>query len=195
MLDVQLDERIDVLARRARHFGWVEAELPHRGRDFGIDGVDRARDRAGAPEVRLEARAFLFTDRDDFKRALGLSVGFEQRFDGGESRDDAECAVEPAAVTHRVDVRAGDDRFPTPLSPSPQIPDRVPPGFETGVPHPAFDPLTGGCPGAAVERPIRSTPSVGLGADGVELVEPAFEQRAVNSHDGVSGIVPSRPCR
>src|SRR5438477_13000028 len=104
LLDVQLDEGIDIIARRARHFGGVQTELAHRGCDLGIDGVDRARDRVRPPEACLEARALFFTDRDDFERALGLAVGFEQRFDGAESRDDAECAVEPAAVTHRVDV-------------------------------------------------------------------------------------------
>src|SRR3989442_12116066 len=170
LLDVQLDERIDIVLCSARQSGRVQAALAPRGPDFGVDRVDRARDRARAPEIRAEARALFLADCDHFERAPGLAPGFEQRLDGSQTGDDAECAVEPAAPPHRVDVRTGDDGFALlgALRPAPDIADGVVPRFEAGVFHPALDAFARGGPRAAVERPIGA--AIWFCPDGVELI-------------------------
>ena len=104
----------------------------------------------------------------------------KQCFDCGETRDDAECAVEPAAAPHGIDVGAGNDRFATVPGSTPDISDGVAAGFEAAIFQPPFNEIARGGPGGAVQRAVG--PAVRLRADRVELVEPALEQRAVNAH-------------
>src|SRR6266849_5531124 len=109
LLDVQLDECVDIVARGRGDPRGIETALTHCGGDFGVYGIGCACDRSRPPEVRREARAFFLADRDDLERAPRFPLGFEQRLDGREPSDDAEGAVEPAAVADRIDVGSGND--------------------------------------------------------------------------------------
>src|SRR5439155_16242032 len=60
------------------------------------------------------------------------------------------------------------------------VTDRVAMCLEPGILHPAFNTLDRPGPGIAIERPVRT--AIRLGADRVQLVEPALEQRAINPH-------------
>jgi len=175
------------------------AALAHRRGHVRVRLVDRPDDRPGTPEVCLKARAFLLTDGDHLEGATRLAFLLEERLHGGKPRDNAEGAVEPAAVTNRVDVRSGNDAlsFISAFRSTPQVADRISPRLESGVFQPAFNAFDRGRPRGAIQRPVGS--SIGLGADRVELIETALEQRAVNSHGSASRTVHSlvrrQPCR
>ena len=101
---MQLDKRVDVVASGGGNASRIEAALVHRFRQLGIDAIDRTDDRARAPEVGVEAGALFLADRDHFQRAPRRALRFQQRLDGRQPRHDAERAVEPPALAHRVDV-------------------------------------------------------------------------------------------
>src|SRR5216110_1838434 len=101
---------------------------------------------------------------------MRFALLLEERLHGSQPRDNAERAVEPAAVAHRVDVRSGNDAlsFISAFRSTPQVPDCITPCLESGVFQPAFNVFDRGRPRGAIQRPIGST--IGLGADRVELV-------------------------
>jgi len=141
LLDMQLDERVDIVACRARDLRGIEAALAHRRGDLGVRLVDRPDNRPGTPEVCRKAGPLFFTDRDDFERPPRLALVLEERLDGGQPGDDAKCAVEPAAVAHRVDVRSGEDAlsFISPCRSTPHVADGIPSSLESGVFQPALN--------------------------------------------------------
>src|SRR4029079_14309752 len=189
LLDVQLDERVEVAAHGLRRFRRIEAEGAHGVRERDAVGgphvralvrLDAVRDRASAPEVRVEAAALLLADRDAFEDAGRPPVSLQQVDDRLDAGDDAERAVERTAATDRVDVGAGHDRATAarPFDAAPDVADRVAASEETAVLHPTVHELGARDPGRAVERAVKAAARQGAALS--ELVEPAEEPPLVD---------------
>src|SRR6266446_590155 len=119
LLDVELDVRRDRaggglgLGDPAR----VEAGPRHRvDEPLAVDGCHRLDPREveptaeGARAEEAPVAAFLVAPRCDGERAAVRGVGLTDRLERLEPRQDAERAVEDAALGHRVDVRAREHR-------------------------------------------------------------------------------------
>src|SRR3989454_5664234 len=119
LLDVELDVRCDGaggglgLGDPAR----VEAGPRHRvDEPLAVDGRHRLDPREveltaeGARAEEAPVAAFLVAPRRDGERAAVRGVGLTDRLERLEPRQDAERAVEDAALGHRVDVRAREHR-------------------------------------------------------------------------------------
>jgi len=106
LLDVQLDERVDVVARCRGDPGGIEAALAHSRPDLGVHRVDCSYDRREPQKfvAKREPSSSQIATTSSGRR--GLPFSFDQRFDRRQSGNDAQGAVEPAAVAHRVDVRS-----------------------------------------------------------------------------------------
>ena len=165
----------------------------------GLVGLDAIGDRARAPEVRVEAAALLLADRDGLEDARRpAELGHEAR-DGLDRGDDAERAVECAAATHRVDVRAGDDDAPAARTfhASPDIADGVAPHEQSRFLHPARHELGRGDPRRRIERAVET--AARESATLCELVEapkqaPLVDRHALRGlHDAI--LVTRRPNR
>jgi hypothetical protein len=94
-----------------------------------------------------------------------------QPLDRLQPADDAERAVEAAAVRHRVEVRAGPDfgqLGPAPTQPPEEIPCRVDLDLEPGLAHPAGYEFVRLVLLARPAETVRARPA----ADRVQLVEP-----------------------
>ena len=121
LLDVQLEVGGGVLELRARVERAVEVDamLGERGRQGDAVGVaplaqlvlvcHRTGGRAGAEQRAAEARTLLVGPVDEAHgdRRLALRGQAPQHLDAAH---DVEAAVEPAAVRHRVDVPADEQR-------------------------------------------------------------------------------------
>src|SRR5437667_75383 len=119
LLDVELDVRRD---RAGRGLGLgdparVEAGPRHRvDEPLAVDGCHRLDPREveptaeGARAEEAPVAAFLVAPRCDGERAAVRGVGLADRLERLEPRQDAERAVEDAALGHRVDVRAREHR-------------------------------------------------------------------------------------
>ena len=85
-------------------------------------------------------------------------------------------------MPHRIDMRPGDDAssFIGACRPTPEIPNRIAVCLEAGVCQPAFNVIERSRPGIPIQRTVGS--AARLGGDRVELVQPTFEQRAINPH-------------
>ncbi|BDH51000.1 hypothetical protein MTP02_20110 [Streptomyces albus] len=74
-----------------------------------VGGGEAAGGEAGADAGEAEAGAFLVAEVDQGEGAGGDGAACQEPVEGGEGGDDAEGAVEGAAVGDGVEVRAGDD--------------------------------------------------------------------------------------
>src|SRR5438874_2278527 len=140
-----------------------------------MDFVDPARNGSGPPEIRREAGAFLFADRDDLERAARLPLCGEERLDSSQPRDDAEGSIEPTAATHGVDVRASHDAlsFISPLGAAPESAHGITRRFQPSILEPAFHMFACLGPRVAIEGTVR--PAIGESADGIQLVQSEFQ--------------------
>src|SRR5437762_14126180 len=79
-------------------------------------------------------------------------------------------------------MRARDDCLPFIMAfrAAPDVADRVAMCLEPGILHPASNTLDRPGPGIAIEPPVRT--AIRLGADRVQLLEPAPVQRVINAH-------------
>src|SRR5262249_59778643 len=83
-------------------------DLVHVGR------LDVARDDPAAREAAAERETFLVRPDDHLERMACADAAGAERFQGAERRQRSEVAVEVAAVRHRVDVGAEEDRREAP---------------------------------------------------------------------------------
>src|SRR5262245_6276242 len=192
LLDVQLHECVDIAARGGRDFSRIEATFPHRLFHIVLYAADIADNGPRSPKTRGEARPLFLADREHLEGAFGLTFAGEQRLHRREPRDDAERAVESATASDGIDVRPSDDRLALFRSchSAPDVANAVAPRLKPDVFHPTLDEFTGQGPGGSVQRPVCAP--IRLRADGIEFIEPSFEQRTVNAHDSVSQGAPSR---
>jgi hypothetical protein len=119
-----LDVHLDVAARREGSSAARDAPRdPARRRAsrrradaVGVAALERFRietpdERAAREEARLEARALLVRERRDLQRDRQALAALRQLGDARDRHEDAEHAVELAAVAHRVEVRAHEERL------------------------------------------------------------------------------------
>ena len=121
LLDVQLDERADPAQRlrigTQRRVARARDRLGHRhavgvGEPGGPVGGQRAGEDPRARAGDAEPGAFLVAEEGHAQRPGRGEPLRAQGVDRGERADDAERAVERAAVGHRIQVGAGDDAGP-----------------------------------------------------------------------------------
>ena len=164
LLDVQLEIGGDVGQLGLAHRVEVDVVLLQRVRERDAlvvlevadrVGVERARRGGGAEQAAPEARALLVGPVDQLQRDRGrLALVRAQHLDRGQQ---AEAAVEPAAVRHGVDVRADDDDLLALAGDRrPQVPGDVALDRGVGLGELAEQPLARRAPVLAPRQPARA---------------------------------------
>src|SRR5207245_10789562 len=113
LLDVQLDERVQVIPPGLAEALGRETNLGHRlayaraafiAERVELTFVDEAEDAAGAPEVAVEAAVFLLAQCHDLERTQRRAQPLLQQAHGGQRAEYAQGAVVAATEAHRVNV-------------------------------------------------------------------------------------------
>jgi hypothetical protein len=190
LLDVELDERRESAGLHARFgdpFGVVAGGCERVGERPAVPaagGGDVLGGQAGGdgrgPEQAAVA-ALLVGERDDLHRPRERHALFREAPDALEAGDDAERAVEHAAVRHGVDVRAGPQRRRLgTVEADEDVADGVlavgEPGRTAAVGEPGARLAVGRGVGGAVDA------AGGVAADAAEVLEVGPEPRAVHPH-------------
>src|SRR5713101_4860147 len=185
LLDVQLDvgrERLRVAARLGRVVG-VEAGPRHgvhqplavRGPEArDLLDVELASECPRPEETRVAP--LLVAPGGDHERQARAPAGLVDGLEALEAGEDSQRAVERAAVGHRVDVRARDDRRPAVAETPESIARLVDPGAETRLLHSPQQPGAGLLVGRAPAR-ARDATRVGAAPETGQRLEMGPETR------------------
>ena len=119
LLDVQLNERLDVVPPGVRNARRIQPDLPHRFGDslaavaphpVWIAGADPTGERARSPEAgRREPARLLLAEGNRLQRPSGLPELLLQGPQGHQRGDDTQGTVIPSARGLRIDVGTAHD--------------------------------------------------------------------------------------